>query len=220
MGTNGLLRWLSWLGPIRVAQAEGHAGPLVVRWEQGRKVLNSAQANQSFGSLHRVWQRLLKRTIDPELPPRQVLLLGLGAGSAIHILRKEMGLAMPITAVELDPVMVKMAREHFGLDTMAAMEVLLGDAIIQVQAMRERFDLVLVDLFHDLDLARGVDTRGFAHALRERCADGGTVVFNTVAYDERSEMRCDRVHSNLSRVFLDVQEERTEGLNRVFIARG
>lgn len=212
-------RLLSWVWPVRVATTQGLHGPLEVRWEYGRKVLNSLNGNQSFGSLHRVMQELFRHLDLHNTPPDNVLLLGLGAGSVVHILRRELGLSAPITALEIDPSMVELARSHFTLDAHEHVNVVLGDAIIQVQAMRERFALVVVDLFDDLDLAQGVDTGGFVHALRDRCADGGIVCFNTVAYDETSNARCLRVHDRLVRVFNKVEEFRTEEINRVFIAR-
>lgn len=203
---------------MRVAHAEGLHGPLTVRWESGRKVLNSAQANQSFGSLHRVWQGAFRQAGIVDRPPASVLMLGLGGGSIPWILRRELGLEMPITAVELDPAVVALAREHFELDALAV-DAIVGDATIQVQAMDQRFGLICVDLFDDLDLARGVDTSGFAHGLRERCADGGMVIFNTVAHDAASTARCDKVLSHLGRVFHSVDGYRLEDINRVFIAR-
>jgi spermidine synthase len=212
-------RLLSWLWPLRVAVLPGRSGDLELRWENGRLVVNSAQGNQSFGSLHRVWQRVLERVLVPGQPPANVLLLGLGGGSAPTILRKERGLRMPITAVEWDPAMVALARQHFGLDALGAITVVEGDATIQVHALTGRFELVLVDLFDDLDLARGVETMGFLHGLRDRCADGGVVCFNTVAYDEVSDARCQRVHDGLRRVFHMVEEVRLEEMNRVFVAR-
>jgi spermidine synthase len=212
-------RWISWIWPVRMEEMVGHHGPLEVRWEQGRKVLNSSNGNQSFGSLHRVWQRAFAHLELNKDTPRRVLLLGLGAGSVVHILRVELGIPAHITAVELDPIMVGLAKEHFGLGHHANIEVLEADAIIQVQMHQPLYDLIVVDLFDDLDLARGVDTRGFAHGLRERSADGGVVCFNTVSYDARSEQRCTRVHENLLSVFNSVVEFRTEDLNRVFIAR-
>jgi spermidine synthase len=210
---------LSWLWPLRVAVLPGRSGDLELRWENGRLVVNSAQGNQSFGSLHRVWQRVLERVLVPGQPPANVLLLGLGGGSAPTILRKERGLRMPITAVEWDPAMVALARQHFGLDALGDITVVEGDATIQVHALTGRFDLVLVDLFDDLDLARGVETMGFLHGLRDRCADGGVVCFNTVAYDEASDARCQRVHDGMQRVFHTVEEVRLEEMNRVFVAR-
>lgn len=201
------------------ATAEGRSGPLTVRWENGRKVLNTAHANQSFGALHRVWQQTLDHVLLPEAPPSNVLLLGLGGGSVPAILRRELQIDAPLTAIELDPKMVELARAHFDLDAVRALEVIIGDATIQVHALRSRFDLVLVDLFDDLDLARGVDARGFLHGLRDRCDDGGVVCFNTVAYDEASDRRCQAVHDHAQRVFHAVEELRLEGMNRMFIAR-
>lgn len=214
-----LRRLLSWLWPQPGSLAAGRFGTLEVRWEQGRKVLNSANGNQSFGSLHRVWQQTLSRVLGTDPAPRSILLLGLGGGSVPTILRNERGIMAPILAVELDPTMVELGKVHFGLGSHTGLRVILGDATIQVHAMKERFDMVLVDLFDDLDLARGVDSRSFLHGLRDRCADGGVVCFNTVAYDETSDRRCQTVLDHARRVFHTVEELRLEGFNRMFIAR-
>jgi spermidine synthase len=135
----------------------------------------------------------------------------------VRILRKELGLTATITAVECDPAMVALARKHFGLDAWDGLEVIIGDAIVQCHALRQRFDWVLVDLFDDLDLARGTDTMGFAHALRDRTA--GTLAFNTVGYNAASDARCERVRANLKKAFASVNESRLEDVNRVFVAR-
>ncbi|MEO8587884.1 MAG: fused MFS/spermidine synthase [Flavobacteriales bacterium] len=210
---------LSWLWPLNEARVNGLFGPIEARWERGRLVTNTANGNQSFGSLHRVWQRTFEHLNLKANPPGRVLLLGLGTGSVPHILRNELGLKCAITAVELDPAMIQLGRDLFGLDGITSLTVIQGDATIHLHAMRDRFDLVVVDLFDDLDLARGADTPGFAHALRDRCDTDGTVCFNTVGYDATSDRRCERVRGNLGRVFLRADELRLEGVNRVFIAR-
>ncbi|MBK7382788.1 MAG: methyltransferase domain-containing protein [Flavobacteriales bacterium] len=210
-------RLLSWLAPINVERIEGRNGPLVVRWEAGQLVLNSAHGNQSFGSLHRVFQDVMKHPTVRTVDPKNILLLGLGGGSVPRILRAELHIGAPITAVEWDPAMIKVAREHFGSEQYQDLTVVEGDATVQVHALKDRFDLVLVDLFDDLDLARGIDAMGFAHALRDRCS--GVLCFNTVGYDEASDRRCELVRENLARVFGSVDELRSMGVNRVFIAR-
>ncbi|MBL7952922.1 MAG: fused MFS/spermidine synthase [Flavobacteriales bacterium] len=215
-----LRRYFSFLWPTLEERVAGRHGELTVRWEAGSKVLNSEQGNQSFGALHRVWQDVFAHLDLASTPPRDVLLLGLGGGSVPTILREELGIGAPITAVELDPAMVELARRHFGLTRHRDMQVVIGDATIQVHAMRARFHLVLVDLFDDLDLARGVDARTFIHGLRDRCAEGGIVCFNTVAYDEASDKRCQAVYDHASRIFNRVNELRSEGMNRVFICNG
>lgn len=212
-------RYLSYLWPMNEDLADGRHGPLTVRWEAGRKVLNSLQGNQSFGALHRVWRQVFDHLRIVGDPPETLLLLGLGGGSVPVILRDELSMNVPITAIELDPAMVVVARKHFDLDKHTDLRIMLGDATIQVHVMRERFDLILVDLFDDLDLARGVDARTFIHGLRDRCAEGGTVCINTVAYDDASDARCQSVHDHALRIFNTVVELRLEGMNRVFIAK-
>lgn len=210
-------RLISYLWPIAEARAEGRHGTLTVRWEAGAKVLNSVEGNQSFGALHRVWQEVFAHLELGTRVPRNVLLLGLGGGSVPAILRDELGIDAPITAIELDPKMVQLARDHFALDRHRDLEVITGDATIQIHALRERFQLVVVDLFADLDLARGVDSRAFLHGLRDRCAEDGVVCFNTVAYDPVSDRRCQAVHDHGLIVFNRVEELRLEEVNRLFI---
>ena len=212
-----LKRIMSLIWPVPSARMAGRHGLLEARYEYGRLVLNSARGNQSFGSLHRVWRSVFAYLGLRDAPPASVLLLGLGAGSVPSILRRELRLPCPITAVEIDPVMIDAGRRWFGLARWPALTVIEGDATVQVHALKDRFDLVLVDLFDDLDLAPGTDTLGFAHAVRDRCT--GTLCFNAVDYDDQSGARCDKVLSNLKRVFGTVDELRLEGVNRVFIAR-
>jgi len=214
-----MLQLLSWLWPVTEARVQGHFGPLEVRWENGRRVLNSAQANQSFGSLHRVWQGVLPAVVSASAPPTSVLMLGFGGGSALQILRHELHVQAPITAIEIDPVVMELATRFFDAGDAKGLHVLTGDATILLHSLRERYALIVVDLFDDLDLARGVDTNGFIHCLRDRCAEGGVVCFNTVAYDARAAERSQRVHDHLSKAFLTVDEMVFEGDNRVFIAR-
>src|SRR5690606_21573634 len=134
-------RLLSWIWPIPLEEVQGRHGPLSVRWEYGSKVLNTVDSNQSFGSLHRVW-RIIFREMDLGVEtPANVLLLGLGGGSVVRILRKELGIGAPITAVELDPVMVDLAQRHFSLDEHSGVNVVQGDATIQVHALAERYAL-------------------------------------------------------------------------------
>lgn len=210
-------RLLSYLSPQTVATVEGRSGALSVTWENGRKVLNSPNGNQSFGALHRVWQAVFAHIRLRAKPPRNVLLLGLGGGSVPSILRDELHLAASITAVELDASMVRLARTEFALDRHAHVQVIVGDATVQVHILPDQYELILVDLFADLDLARGVESRAFINGLRQRCAHGGLVCFNTVAYDDESDARCQAVHDQAQKIFRYVDELQLEGLNRVFI---
>lgn len=211
-------RLRSFRQPVLIERCEGLFGPLEVCWERGRKVLNSASANQSYGALHRVLRHALPQALEGLPQVRSVLLLGLGGGSAVRILRHELKLDPVITAIELDPIVIDLAARHFEVSPDQRLQVIQADATLHIHVLRERFDLVLVDLFDDSDPARGTSTSGFVHALRDRVAEGGRLCFNTLAYDARTTAGAEQVQRRIERTFLHTKVVRSEGHNRVFIA--
>jgi spermidine synthase len=211
-------RLRSFRHPVVIHRAQGVHGPLEVCWERGRKVLNSATANQSFGALHRVMQQVLPQAMKGIPALRSVLLLGMGGGSVIRILRRELKLDPMITVIEIDPVVIALAACHFGMAPDPHLHIINADATLHLHVLRERFDLVVVDLFDDSDPATGTTTSGFIHTLYDRVAEHGRVCFNTLAHDEHTNACSDRVERHLQRTFPRVMELRSEGLNRVFVA--
>lgn len=204
---------------MRVARAEGRHGTLELVWEYGRLVVNSPHANQSHGSLHRVWRHAFRVARVRELRPRHVLLLGLGTGSAVHILRHELGLPAPITAVEHDPRMLAWGRTHFGLDRVKDLVVVEGDALAEVPRLKGRFDLVVVDLFEDLALAQGIAEADFLEALEGRVAPGGSLLWNTIAQDAENAANADAIEAHLRGWARRLKRFRTQGINQVLIAQ-
>lgn len=185
--THGSLRELvdriaSFFGRRRVeVTSSAHHPHLEVCWVRGRKILDGATVNYSFGGLHVVFDQAFRRLELRRRPIHGVLLLGLGAGSVVHLLRRDHGVRAPITAIEIDPVMIELARRHFALDAWSNLEVVAGDAIEWVGTSTRRFDLVVVDLFHEARVPPACRGPAFLAALRERVAPGGLLVFNLVA---------------------------------------
>jgi len=97
-----------------------------------------------------VWDLLmLPAFFDPERI-RNVLVLGVGGGAVIrqlnHFLKPEL-----IVGVELNPVHLEVAREHFEVEA-ENVELYQADAIHWVRQYHgERFDLIIDDLFSDND---------------------------------------------------------------------
>jgi spermidine synthase len=112
---------------------------------------------------------------------RRLLLLGLGGGSAARILRALAPQAR-IVGVEIDPGVVRLARRHLGLDALGV-EVVVGDARAFLEGGRERFDLVIEDVFLGPGRAERkpdwLPLPGLARAAR-RLAPGGLLVSNAL----------------------------------------
>jgi len=80
----------------------------------------------------------------------RVLVLGVGGGAVIHLLQQHFP-AVQITGIDLDPIHLQVATEHFGVSP-ATVELHCAEA---QQWMRDyrgpAFDLIIEDLFGDCD---------------------------------------------------------------------
>lgn len=118
---------------------------------------------------------------------KRVLLLGVGGGAAIHVLR-DWFLGVQVTGVELNPMHLKLAKRFFGLKG-SDITLVQSDARVFVEQYRgEPFDLVIEDLFG----GNGEPDRSFAadrqwcNALGRLVSDNGALVINTL---ERKQLR-------------------------------
>jgi spermidine synthase len=112
--------------------------------------------------------------------PRSALVLGLGGGAAVHLLRRHLAPAR-VTAVELDPTLVRLARRFFGVGG-PGVEVVRADALSYVAGLprRERFDIVVDDLFGEADgePVRVAEGSRWWRSLAARTTRDGVLVVN------------------------------------------
>jgi len=118
--------------------------------------------------------------------PRAVLLVGLGGGAIVRFLNHEYP-RMQLDVVEIDPVVVALAREYFGTVPGERTRIFTEDAVEYVRRTDERYDLILMDA-HLMPSAQtnatGLPLRLAAQAflvnLREHLTPGGVAVFNLI----------------------------------------
>ena len=146
-------------------------------------VVQSVKADS--GEVAGYWVALL-----PSVRPRLVLVLGLGGGTIVHLLRRRFG-EVRVIGVEVDPAIAVLAREAFGLDR-REVDIVVDDAFRYVETCRERFDYVCIDLFRGGVLERGVLARPFLRRIRELATPGAEVVLNLFA-DRRSAAHLHRI---------------------------
>lgn len=83
--------------------------------------------------------------LRPAGPPRSVLMLGLAGGTTFRVLRHLLP-EVSLTAVDIDPSIVDLARQHMRLDDTGA-EVHLADAYEWLKTNRRKFDVVIDDVY-------------------------------------------------------------------------
>jgi spermidine synthase len=111
-------------------------------------------------------------------PGGRILFVGLGGG-AMPMYAREVLPDARIDVVEIDPLVVEVARSHFGFRPDARMAVHTGDGRAFIEsAPPASYDLVVLDAFSDDDIPFTLTTWQFLRAVRARLAPGGAVVSN------------------------------------------
>ena len=112
------------------------------------------------------------------LPTRpSVLFVGLGGGTQLHLLRERVT-PRHVTAIERDPVIVRLAQRWFGLGEIPRLEFLCAEAAVAVatlQRARRRFDFVMEDCTYDETAERSIP---LALSLAPLVSRRGTLVVN------------------------------------------
>jgi spermidine synthase len=204
---------LSYFFPLTRKIRSEFNGDLEVTVSNGRKVLDSLNANYSYGSL----QRILKFALGQlDLAPVQhVLLLGLGGGSAVATLRLDFNFKGRITAVDIDPVIIRIAREEFGIIESDQLQIVCADALAFVSTQAAHYGLVIIDLFIDNQVPGTFLTPEFWRDIRSCLRPGGHLIFNTIGQTSGAGF----VKTALADMGLAVREfTAVEGTNTLLIA--
>lgn len=188
-----LRRLLSFFLPVTIHQQKSSISKKIeVTWNNGELVLDSQNTNYSYGSLQRILRRGLKHVgYERVAKIKQILVLGVAGGSVIKTLIDEIGCKGTITGVEIDPEIIQVANTYFHLDKIPNLNLVIDDAFEFVLKTREKYGLIIVDVFQDALMPNFLFEKFFAHRLAFLLDDKGVVLFNTMTlngiHDARNE---------------------------------
>lgn len=173
--------------------------------EAGRPKLLVNGSRQSGKYIEWLWKKAFA-AFGP-LSASSILVLGVGGGSVIHILRRLYPQAL-IVGVDIDPQIIEIGKKYFGLSEVPNLELIAADA--KDYKITRRYDLVIVDLFIGRNIPDFVLERSFLGRL------GPRVIINylrELEYLDKSE----KLKKTLKIVFREVRDF-TIARNRFFLA--
>ena len=114
----------------------------------GSTRLDMGGLTQSGEIIKKIWKKALDDLLPQGFSPHSILLLGFGAGSAAHLVSRRWPKSH-ITGVELDPVVINIARKHFKINSIPRLTLHNQDALdfVNQQDSKLQFDLTLVDCY-------------------------------------------------------------------------
>lgn len=209
---------LSYLYPITKKVHSDVSGTLEITWYNGKKHLNTKNANYSYGSLQRILKFGLEK-IDLK-NVNSILLLGLGGGSVIETLRNDFDYSKPIVAVDIDPIIIDIAKTEFNLKENENLDIICDDALNFMASNTQHFDLIIIHLFVDTDVPKPFLELFFWRNIIKASTTNGAIIFNA---------SLEKTKSNALNIVIDVLKtkfyktevyEKVNQTNTLIIAKG
>lgn len=133
------------------------------------------------------------------------MILGLGGGSVIETLRKDFDYKNHITTVEIDPIIIGIAKDEYNQSEHENLQIVCDDALEFIKQNKLEFDLIIIDLFVDTEVPESfLQTTFFDDIIRSN-SDKGSILFNASINSNNDE--------NLSEFIIN--NYKTKQLNKV-----
>ncbi|TQV72323.1 methyltransferase domain-containing protein [Aliikangiella marina] len=117
--------------------------------------------------------------INPQ--PKRILVLGLGGGTLSNVLH-ELSPEAEIVNVDIDPVVVKLAKQYFDYreDERVTSEIKDGRVYVKrAMLKKEKFDWIILDAFNGDYIPEHLMTREFLTEVKSLLNEGGVLSANT-----------------------------------------
>lgn len=212
-------RWLSYIIPIPVMKKQSsRSQTLEVTWNDGQLVLDSKNANYSFGSLQRILRYGLKKIgFEKVATMNEILVLGVAGGSVIQTLRKEIKHKNRITGIEIDEEVLEIARTYFHLNEIENLRLIVYDAFEFVLRTKNTFDLIIIDVFDDIQMPNFLFEAFFLHRLYDILNPDGKILFNTMISEYEHFQRNEKYIIDASQYFVVEPLKKVENHNEIII---
>lgn len=184
-----LKKLFSYIIPLNIfKQKSAISQTLEVTWTDGELVLDSKNTNYSYGSLQRILRKGLKFIGFERIQKMdKILVLGVAGGSVIKTLVDEIHFKGKITGVEIDKSIIAIANEYFHLDQIQNLEIIIDDAFEFVLKTKDKYDLVIIDVFQDVRMPNFLFEKFFIDRICFLLKSKGFILFNTMVLNDKQK---------------------------------
>jgi spermidine synthase len=182
------------LGERIVFRADSQYHRITVTEDETARHLRFDRSHQSAVSLDDGYESVIRYpdylhlalAVQPDA--RDVLVLGLGGGTVSKRYWRDYP-EVHVDSVEIDPVVVDVARTYFDLPEDPRLVVYVQDARRYVQATDRTYDIIIVDAYNADSLPYHLTTEEFFGEVDGLLKPGGVVAYNIIASPEGSRSR-------------------------------
>jgi spermidine synthase len=196
----------SFLYPVMIEVRNGTVTPyLEVMKTKGKYILNSQNANYSFGGIHIIFDELFQKIDINKFDIKNILILGMGAGSAISLIKDKYNIRCSITAVEKDEVIIELAKKYFDIDKYKSLTIIKADAFEYVRITENKYDLIISDLFIDSIVPKIFASNEYLTNLKRISNECCCIMYNKMTEESVHKKELSELSENFELIFPDSQ---------------
>lgn len=140
--------------------------------------------------------------LNPKL--KKVLVIGLGGGTITKRYWRDYP-GVKVDSVEIDPVVVDVARRYFGLPEDDRLRTFAVDGRRYLQTTKDTYDVIVMDAYYDDSLPFHLTTQEFFREAKAHLNPGGVIAYNVISPVEGPDSQLYRsLHRTISGVWSHV----------------
>lgn len=124
---------------------------------------------------HNYWDYAI--TIPASIPTQNTLILGLAGGNISNLFHTYFP-EMKITGIEIDPLVVEIGKQLFDTTKSPNIQVITEEARNYLVHTTEKYDLVVLDAYHNLSMPIHLSTSEFFSSIAGHLTTNGTLAIN------------------------------------------
>jgi len=168
---------LSYIWPLTSKTVNSETnGELKITYYNGKKMLNTKDANYSYGSLQKILEYGISKIELNRV--KKVLILGLGGGSVVASLRNKFDFNGYIQAVDIDEKIIEIAKNDFEIRSSKNLAITKYDAFKYVKKNNKKHDLIIIDLFINNEVPDQFYSAAFCANIEKLVSEKGYFIFN------------------------------------------
>ena len=202
--------FLSFILDVKIETTESILNPfLQVVIRNGRLLLNTYNANYSYGSLQDAFRFVFKKIKD-------ILVLGFGCGSVAALFNGYKN--VEITGVEADEKVLALYEKYFIEEITS--ELILVEAFAEdyVTTITKTYDLIIVDVFIDIEVPSSIKESSFYKPLQNRLNKNGILIFNFIVLNEKEQIEFEKIEDYFKLNYRRVETIEFMKFNKILVA--
>jgi spermidine synthase len=144
------------------------------------RTLQSAMTLKDPTALRLIYSRYTSIGMTFRPDAKRMLLIGLGGGSIPKKLNKEFP-NLVIDAIELDPEVIRVAKEHFNVAENKNLQLHAQDGRLFLARTQNQYDIILLDAYFTDTMPFHLATKQFFELAQKKLAPNGIVVANLIS---------------------------------------